>query len=290
MPPVPGDMPDRPAPGCALRLAREAGVDLRALQPVVEAVFPAPDRPPGWFARKLAREAADPAWTALAFGPGDAVVGYFLLGPGERIAHSSGLGVLPAFRGLGLGRALIDRSAQVVRDLGIAVIGALAEPPVRGFYESAGFRQVGEHHSLLARACGPVDLDLGAHPPRPWAAPGRQIAGWRADTWSRTPSDVAATVVLRGGAATVHLSREGRAILVQRVCVDEASPTDLIATTHAALDELRRHFADGTPLLLYGCTTAGARVSKTVSCVTASLLRTGPWRTVQTACEMERGV
>lgn len=269
-------------PGVTVRLAADAGPPLTALQPIVEAIFPASDRPSGWFARKLAREAVDPVLSVLAFGPGEQVVGYFLAGVGERIAHSAGLGVLPAFRRRGAAQAMIDRAAAVVRGAGLPALGALAEPPLRGFYERVGFREVGVRHTLLAHACGEADLELAAHPPRPWPAAGTQIAGWRADTWSRTPSAVAATLVLSSGAATIHLSREGRAILVQRMCVDGASQGDIIDTTHAALDELRRRFREGTPLLLYGC--------ETVSCVTASLLHTGPWRVVQTACEMQRRV
>jgi ribosomal protein S18 acetylase RimI-like enzyme len=271
-------IPDQP--GCTLRLAADAGVALTALQTIAEVVFPAADRPPGWFARKLAREAVDPAASVLAFGPDEQVVGYFLVGVGERIAHSAGLGVLPEFRRRGVAQAMIHRAAAIVRSTGLSALGALAEPPLRGFYERVGFHEVGVRHTLIAHACGPADVELAVHPPRPWVAAGRQVAGWRADTWSRTPSASAATLVLLDGAVTVHLSREGRAILVQRMCVDAASPGDIITTTHAALDELRRRFREGTPLLLYGC--------ETVSCVTASLLHAGPWRVAQTACEMER--
>lgn len=262
----------------ALRTA--AGSSLVELQPLVEAIFPAPDRPAGWFRRKLAREAVDPAWSTLAFGTGGEIVGYFLVGDDVGEARSAGLGVSPAHRGHGTAAGLIELAIAALRRAGVGLLGTSAEPPVRGFYERVGFREVGVRHTLLAPACGRVDLELAGHPPTAWSLPGREVAGWRPGAWSRTPSASAATVTLVGGAATVHLSREGRAILVQRMCVDEASPNGLVATTHAALDELRRHFSEGTPLLLHGC--------EAVSCVTAALLRGGPWHVVQTACEMQR--
>ncbi|HEY0134495.1 MAG TPA: GNAT family N-acetyltransferase [Nannocystis sp.] len=260
---------------------REAGVALTALQPLAEAVFGAQGRSPGWFARKLAREAIDPGRSFLALGPGDVRIGYLLISddPLDRVAHSAGLGVLAEHRRRGVGSALIDRaSAELV---GAApALQFLAEPPLRGFYERLGFTAQRTCHTLRSTGTGAVGLDLREHPPAAWTLPGHAVAGWRPGTWSRTPSADAATVSLLDGGAWAHLSREGRAIVVQRLCVAGDPATTLVADTHAALDELRGRLSRGTALLVVGC--------EAVSCVTASLLRHEHWQVAQTAVEMRR--
>ncbi len=269
----------------APRLARvcDTELSLPALQPLAEAVFGAEARAPGWFVRKLAREAVDPRRSFLAFGAGDAPIGYLLFGddPVEAMAHCAGLGVLLEHRGRGVGSALIDRAVTTLRGA-VPALQLLAEPPRRGFYERRDFVARRECHTLQTTATGPGSLDLREHPPAAWASPGQAIAGWREGTWSRTPSGEAATLSLLGGAAWVHVSRESRAILVQRICVADGPPPTIVARTHAALDELRGCFVRGTPVLLYGC--------EAVSCVTASLLHGDTWRVVQTAVEMRRAI
>jgi len=267
------------------RLARVCDTDLSlpALQPLAEAVFGAEGRAPGWFVRKLAREAVDPRRSFLAFGTGDAPIGYLLIGddPDEHIAHSAALGVLLAERGRGVGSALVERAVTALHGA-VPVLQFLSEPPLRGFYERLGFVTGRASHTLQSAATGRRSLDLREHPPTAWALPGQAIAGWRAGTWSRTPSEQAATLSLLGGAASAHLSREGRAFLVQRLCVADGPSTTIVARTHAALDELRGCFVRGTAILLYGC--------EAVSCVTASLLHGDTWRVVQTALEMRRAI
>lgn len=267
------------------RLARVCDTDLPlpALQPLAEAVFGAETRAPGWFVRKLAREAVDPRRSFLAFGTGDAPIGYVLLGdePGENMAHSAGLGVLLEHRGRGVGSALIEHAVAALRGA-MPVLQILAEPPRRRFYERLGFVAARVCHTLQSAARGTASLDLREQPPAAWALPGHAIAGWRAGTWSRTPSAEAATLSLLDGAAWVHVSRENRAILVQRMCVADGSSTEILARTHAALDELRGRFVRGTAILMYGC--------EAVSCVTASLLHGDTWRVVQTALEMRRAI
>lgn len=269
-----------------IQLAADRDVDLATLEPVARQIFGAGDRPPGWFARKLAREGVDPALSSLAFGTGGEVVGYLLVGdePGPHaplLAHCAGLGVLPNHRGRGLGPALVACSLAALRRRHAHALHALAEPPRRSFYAQLGFHPLAARHTLHSTGLGRHDADLAAHPPAPWQLPGRSVASWRAGTWSRTPKPLAATLHLERGA--VHLSREGQAILVQRMCVDAADDHDdaeTIAATHATLEALRHHFATTTPILLYGCNT--------VSCVTASLIGTARCRVVQTAWEMQR--
>ncbi len=263
----------------------DAGRELATIAPLAVQIFGAGDRPPGWFQRKLVRENVDPELSSLAFGTGGELVGYLLVGdePGddtsEHTAHCAGLGVLPPDRHRGLGPALVARSVAAVHRRRAAALHALTEPPLRGFYEHLGFHPVLARHTLHTTGLGPRDLELAAHPPAAWALPGRSIAGWRPGTWSRTPKLHAATLTLARGAA--HLSREGQAILVQRLCVDTSDDHDdhkTIAATHLALDSLRRSFAVTTPILLYGFDI--------VSCITASLLRTDHCRIVQTSWEM----
>lgn len=267
-----------PASPHRVHLAADIGLALPTLEPLARQIFGAGDRPPGWFHRKLAREGVDPALCSLAFGTGEDLVGYLLVGddPEQPTAHCAGLGVLPAWRHHGLGPALVASSVAAVRRRHTA-LHALAEPPRRGFYEQLGFRPLAARHTLQTNGLGPCDLELADHPPAAWPLPGRCIASWRAGTWSRTPKHLAATVQLERGAA--HLSREGQAILVQRMCVDAADDHETIAATKLALHSLRRHFAATTPILLYGCDT--------VSCVTATLLRDSLCRVVQTAWEMQ---
>lgn len=267
--------PDRPR---RVHLAAELGHDLPALEPLARQIFGAGDRPRGWFARKLVREGVEPGLCSLAFGTGDDPVGYLLVGtePGQTTAHCAGLGVLPDWRGRGLGPALVARSVAAARHHHTA-LHALTEPLRRGFYEHLGFHPLAARHTLQTTGLATRDLELALHPPAAWPLPGHAVASWRAGTWSRTPKALAATLQLERGAA--HLSREGRAILVQRMCVDAADDHDAMIATTLALQSLRRSFAATTPILLYGCDI--------VSCVTAMLLREHHCRIVQTAWEMQ---
>ena len=281
--------PATPEPSRVL-LATDAGRELADLEPLVLRIFGAGDRPPGWFPRKLAREGVDPACSSLAFGPGDELLGYLLVGadpdpPGPPVAHCAGLGVLPDLRGRGLGPALVACSVTAARRRA-AALHALAEPALRGFYERLGFRSRALRHTLWAPGTGAADLDLRALPRLAWALPGRAVTQWRAGNWSRTPDDEAATLRLPDADAWAHLSREGAAVLIQRLCIaDEPDAPDepdaAAKRIHAALAELRAYFHSDTAVLLYGCDT--------VSCVTASLIQ-AKWRVAQTACEMQRNL
>lgn len=270
-----------------VRLVSAAQLAVPELQALAEACFAGRPRPPRWFARKLVREAVDRDLSLLALGPGDTPVGYTLAGAetNARVAHSAGLGVLPAWRRRGIGAALVRALSRRLQDAGLTALRVLAEPPLRGFYERLGFRPRALRHTLWAPGTGAADLDLRALPRLAWALPGRAVTGWRAGTWSRTPDEDAATLRLADADAWAHLSREGAAVLIQRLCVaddpDDPDALDGLAARriHAALAELRAYFHSDTAVLLYGCDT--------VSCVTVSLIQ-AKWRVAQTACEMQR--
>ncbi|MBA3547540.1 MAG: GNAT family N-acetyltransferase, partial [Nannocystis sp.] len=206
--------------------------------------------------------------------------------PDEAVAHSAGLGVLASWRGLGLGLGLMRGLLRPLQEAGFTALRVLVEPPLRGFYERLGFcllNPQSERHTLWSPGTGDADLDWRAHPRMAWALPGRLVVGWRAGTWARTPDQDTATVRLAGAGAWAHLSREGAAVLVHQLSVDDDVDNDDPARwqtrIHAALAELRAAFHRDTAVLLYGC--------ETVSCVTASLMR-AQWRVAQTACEMQR--
>jgi ribosomal protein S18 acetylase RimI-like enzyme len=273
-----------PSSVAGVRIVPAADIAVAELQTLVEACFAGRPREPEWLARKLVREAVDRERSLLALGPGDQAIGYTLAGADDdaHVAHSAGLGVLPAWRRQGLGSALLLGLTQPLRSAGFTALRVLAEPPLRGFYQRLGFRPRTERHTLWAPGTGAADLDLRALPRLAWALPGRAVAGWREGTWTRTPDADAATVQLTDADAWAHLSREGTAVLIQRLCLapdDRDDSDDDERRIHAALTQLRARFHRDTAVLLYGCDV--------VSCITASLMQ-AQWRVAQTACEMQR--
>lgn len=254
------------------------GVSVDALTRLAESIFGRGDRAPGWLARKLAREGVDRDLSVLAVAAGapehvpeDMLFGYFLIGqdPGDPVAHSAGLGVLAPLRRRGLGGRMIDAAAARLRRGGHPALRVLAEPALEPFYRRHGLRVVARRLTLLARgtasiSCEQHDRDLARHPPLPWSAPptptdALEVCAWRPGAWARTPSG-AATLELSPG-AWAHVSREGRALLVQRLVVaaggdPQAAVAALLARTPATM-----------PLILYGLDP--------VSSITAELLRAG---------------
>lgn len=274
--------------GSVLRPAADDG-PLARLEGVALRVFGGGDRPAGWFVRKLAREAVDPAlsWLAVAEGaaspaPLAAIHGYVLVGrePGETLARTAGVGVVPGRRGAGLGGALIGAAARGLARAGVSTLRVLAEPERVGFYARAGLRPRASRVTLLSHGTGPSDPVafarlLAARPPGPWSpdpdAPALEVCAWRAGTWARTPPELAATLSLPDG-ALAHVSREGAALLVHRLLVADAREVVAVAAA------LRSCVPEAMPLLLYGCDE--------VSSITASLAAAG-WAPVQRAVEME---
>ncbi|WAS98430.1 GNAT family N-acetyltransferase [Nannocystis punicea] len=253
------------------------GVATDALASLAEAVFGRGERAPGWFARKLEREGVDLDLSVLAVAAGatepvpqDMLFGYFLLGqdPSDRIAHSAGLGVIAARRGGGLGRALVEAAAVRLAPAGYEALRVLAEPEREAFYARLGLVVTARRLTLLAHGTCPIshvrwDRELADQAKQPWSpAPTNgdplEVCAWRPGAWARTPPALAATLEPMPG-VWAHVSREGRALLVQRMLVARgiepvAAVAALLARTPASM-----------PLLLYGVDP--------VSSITAALLR-----------------
>lgn len=75
-------------------------------------------------------------------------------------AHIGRLAVLPAWRGCGVGRALLDLALTGAAQQGMRLVVLHAQLQARRFYEAAGFRAEGEEfleagirHVRMVRAC-----------------------------------------------------------------------------------------------------------------------------------------
>ncbi|MDC0719530.1 GNAT family N-acetyltransferase [Nannocystis bainbridge] len=251
------------------------GVATDALTRLAEDIFGRGERAPGWFARKLQREAVDPELSVLAVAAGasghvpqDMLLGYFLIGqePGDPVAHSAGLGVIAARRGGGLGRALVEEVAARLAARDFSTLRVLAEPASEAFYARLGLVVSARRVTLLAHGTCPIshvlwDRELADRSKLPWSpAPTNseplEVCAWRAGAWARTPPALAATLEPLPG-AWAHVSREGRALLVQRMLVArDVDPAAAVAALLACTPT-------GMPLLLYG--------ADPVSSITATL-------------------
>jgi len=255
------------------------GVAVDALTRLAEDIFGRGERASGWFARKLAREGVDLDLSVLVVAAGapehvplDMLFGYFLVGQeaDDPLAHSAGLGVIAALRGGGLGRALVEAAAARLAGRGCEALRVLAEPEREQFYARLGLRVAARRLTLLAHGTCPIsqvdhDRELAGHTKQPWSpAPtpsdAIEVCAWRAGAWARTPPAGAATLEPMPG-VWAHVSREGRALLVQRLLV--APAIDPLAAVAALLART----PTATPLLLYG--------ADPVSSITAALLQQG---------------
>jgi len=225
----------------------EALADLAALEVIAEAVFGRGRRQPGWFARKLGREGVEPRLSSLAvLDPGAEICGYALLGraPSQgAVARGSGVGVLAARRGRGIGRALIEHSLARAEQAGCDAVEFLAEPERVDWYLGQGFAIAEQQLTLLSLGTGSPTASLRDHEARPARA--EPLWSWIPEIWERTPAAEQAFVEL--GGARIWLTREGRAWLVHR-----CEPSDP-AVVVRGLTELLRNLAPTTPLLLYPC-------------------------------------
>lgn len=221
----------------------ESFEQLVGLEGLVERVFGARRRAPGWFRRKLVREGIEAGLSGVAVDRGE-LCGFVLVGPGwEGVARGSMIGVEPALRGRGVGRALIDFACGRAGRRGFLRLEFSCEDERVDWYLGQGFELVERHLTLCAPGLGPVDeLPIGVE-----AAPtGREaLWSWLPQIWTRTPNHEQAYVEI--DAAKIWLSREGRVWLAHRM---ELAALDELAL---ALGRLRRMIAIDTPLLLYPC-------------------------------------
>ncbi|HEX7082583.1 MAG TPA: GNAT family N-acetyltransferase [Gaiellaceae bacterium] len=103
-------------------------------------------------ARRVA--AAVPTTWFAAFGDGE-VAAYCELRSDGRVAQIEDVGTLPAFRGRGLGRAVVQRAAEAARDAEVLFLEALADDWPRELYAKLGFDAVGAGH-LHTRPVDPL--------------------------------------------------------------------------------------------------------------------------------------
>lgn len=245
--------------------------DPTRVQSLAESIFGTGDRRADWLARKLDRECVDPELSRLAVdGDADdpsAWRGYVLVGtpPSRRpAARTAGTGVVASARGEGIGGALVQAALEAVADAGLyETLEILAEDGRESFYERLGFVRERSFATMLAFGRG-TDRPLPA--PLPWD-PGprcREIHGFLAEAWARTPSVERGTDVISTphGTAILHVGRENRALAVHRTLVVDRPGVDPSATAIAAWDAWLDRIGEGTPALLVGIE---------VSSITASL-------------------
>lgn len=235
--------------------------DLTALEATARAIFGEGERRPGWLARKIGREAVVPGLSVIVFEVGrpEVVIGYALVGqpvslPG--VARTAGVGVLPGWRGRGVGRLLIAEVRRRAATAGLAGLEVLADGRSRGFFAGLGLRERAASWTLSAAGLG-----LHAGPrgrARAWEQAGMSaFSEWLAEAWTGTPEGSRWSLAIRGaeGGGLAHVSAEGRAWLVQRLLL--AAPARGAAAVVAVAEGVREYAPRGTPTLLYGC-PAGA--------------------------------
>lgn len=230
------------------------------------------DRPAGWFSRKLVRECVDPDLSvALVELDGRSAErcardlrqlrGYVLVGTPPSVrprARTAGVGVVREFRGRGLGRRLLMDACERARRAGYDAIQTLSTAATEPFYLQVGFTQERSETTLLTFGTGGRDPTWGHGEAN--VANRYSLCGWIPEAWQRTPAAERCVLELRDGDLQVvaHVSREGRAVLVQGLSSDGPAPRE--AGWAAISTALRARFEEGTPILLYGCESGGSVV------------------------------
>lgn len=74
------------------------------------------------------------------------------LSDGVSDAYIQDVTVLPAYRGRGIGAAIIRRLCRELRQRGIGWIGLVAEPGTQPFYRRLGFAEMAGHAPMLLQA------------------------------------------------------------------------------------------------------------------------------------------
>ena len=247
------------------------------LEPLARAVFGQGQRPQGWFARKLHRECVDGPRSQLLTRSADprdpeAWVGYALLGQPPSLApvlRTAGIGLLPSWRGRGLGQALVAALIDTARHGGAAALHIPSSVVAQPFYRRCGLRPRDSTLTLLAFGRGPAS---SLPPPEPWAhdPPGPQRSGWLREAWERTEPQQRGTWRLCEGRHRLDVSMEGSAQVAMRWTSTEPDTTGI----DAWLDRV----ATGAPALLHGLPER--------ACVHADLEERG-WTVVQRTITME---
>jgi ribosomal protein S18 acetylase RimI-like enzyme len=222
---------------------------LVGLERLVEGIFGAGNRAPGWFRRKLGREGIEGRLSGIAIDRGEPSA-CVLVGPGsEAVARASMIGVASALRGRGVGRALIDFACARARLCGFSQLEFSSEGERIDWYLQQGFELVEQQLTMCASGLGSRDeISIGVGVEVAPIGPAA-VWSWLPEIWTRTPAHERAYLEL--GGAKIWLSREGRAWLAQRLELEATrSGTELVRV----VGQLRHAIARDTPVLLYPCT------------------------------------
>ena len=258
----------------------EAIAELGDLEVLAERVFGRGERRPGWFRRKLVREGVEPLLSALLVegAPALATVrGYALVGGAPSLGargRGAGVGLVPELRGRGWGGRLLRAVRARARAAGLEELQFLADDDRVAWYQREGFAVARRELTLLATAAGPQRSAIGTADPGDDSQGGSDGQGhgrtrvepavhqpaawtWVPEFWRRTPAGERGVIEL--GAAPwrgrAFWSREGRALLIQRLELGDAAAPEQVAK---AVAELRHSFAGPRPLLLYPCPATSA--------------------------------
>ena len=124
----------------------------------------------------------------------------------------------------------------------------IAQPDLTSFYEKLGFELLEPWETW--GSTGEGDGSDRLPDPGPWTIPGVpfEVSGWMVEAWRGTEAERRHTLWydMDGREMVVHLSREGRAFLVQRLCLQ--SPD----MTLDALREIRWALPAAAPVFMTG--------------------------------------
>lgn len=246
------------------------------LEPLARAVFGQGQRPQGWFEQKLRRECVVPARSVLLTQSQDptdpdAWVGYGLVGRPPSLgawARTAGIGLIPGWRGKGLGAALVQSLQDAARQDGAEGLLIPASPGAAPFYARCGLSRHNTTHTLRANGAG---REVPVQGPEPWDSPcpGPMRSGWFAEAWERTSPSARQTLRLRDGADRFDVSMEGSARVALRW-------TSLEGGTEGPRAWLRA-MSPGTPALLHDIPAAAPELPA---------LLEGGWSVAQTTITM----
>jgi hypothetical protein len=139
--------------------------------------------------------------------------------------------------------------AEHAREHGYEGIETLTEPGQLGFYQARGFAPVMTTTTML---CFGHAEATNLHTSAREAPQATALAEWLADAWERTPTEERMFVEMPTELGAIHLriSREGAALLVQRVATSGSVDAPTLA---AMLERMRHRVGKRTPLLVFGC-------------------------------------
>ena len=196
--------------------------------------YPVPIRvDAAWLARRARHEQHDLATSIIAFD-GGAAVGVAVLATRGRRGWVGGFGVVPAWRGRGLGRRLMSALVERARaeGLGRLSLEVLAgNTPAIRLYEGFGMRVTRD--LLVMERAGPWPADGGAGGSEPGEAPAAELLEHftrlhpEPPAWQREPASLLAAD-LRG----LYLGRRARPsayALIRRTSDGETYASDLAA-------------------------------------------------------------